>query len=141
MNLEKKFKSIVILKTLLFLLIVLWGGSTQLSNEMQNGEDYYVRIGGVVFGIFSFVYLISSYFIYKKNKIGKFLFLLCVFLFVILGFFSELLTPNQFSKNLFYLFIFYIVSPIFFIVQGIVLGLIYFVNDYKILFENNDKKN
>ena len=141
MNLEKKFKSIIILKTLLFLLIVIWGGSTQLSNEMQNGEDHYVRIGGAVFGIFSFVYLISSYFIYKKNKIGKFLFLLCVFLFVILGFFSELLTPNQFSKNLFYLFIFYIVSPIFFIVQGIVLGLIYFVNDYKILFENNDKKN
>ena len=141
MNLEKKFKSIIILKTLLFLLIVVWGGSTQLSNEMQNGENYYVRIGGVVFGTFSFVYLISSYFIYKKNKIGKFLFLLSVFLFVILGFFSELLTPNQFSKNLFYLFIFYIVSPIFFIAQGIVLGLIYFVKDYKILFENNDKKN
>jgi hypothetical protein len=56
----------------------------------------------------------------------KKLFAPLVALFVVLGFATEVLNPMQIDKNLFYLVIFYIVSPIFFIAQGLVIGMIYF---------------
>jgi hypothetical protein len=43
-----------------------------------------------------------------------------------LGFVTEIVNPMQIDKNLFYLVIFYIVSPIFFIAQGLVIGMVYF---------------
>ena len=49
-----------------------------------------------------------------------------VLLFIILGFLSEIVNPMAVSKNLFYLFIFYIVSPLFFVVQGTVGAMLYF---------------
>ena len=139
MNLVEKFKFIVIFKTFLFSLIVIWGGynqylnDTYIDNEMINNS--FLEIGGIIFGFFSIFYFISSYLIYKQKKIGKMMFSLSVFIFVFLGFFSELLSPNQFFMDFFYLFIFYIVSPIFFIIQGIVLSMIYVKSSSKILFD------
>ena len=36
--------------------------------------------------------------------------------------------PMQVSKDLFYLIIFYLVSPVFFVVQGLILGMLYFTS-------------
>ena len=46
--------------------------------------------------------------------------------FIVLGFLTELLNPSQFPKDMFYLFTFYIISPIFFIGQGVIISMIYF---------------
>ena len=63
--------------------------------------------------------------LYLKN-VGKKLFIPLVLTFIILGFLGELLYPLETNKDLFYLVIFYIVSPLFFVVQGIVTGMLYF---------------
>ena len=68
--------------------------------------------------------LLSLYF--KKNS--RVFFLSLVFLFVVFGFLAELIKPMQINHDFFYIFVFYIVSPLFFILQGIILTLIYFTD-------------
>ena len=68
----------------------------------------------------------TCYQLYNFKVVGKKVFAPLVALFEVLGFLTEVLNPMQIDKNLFYLVIFYIVSPIFFIAQGLVIGMVYF---------------
>jgi len=107
-------------------LIIIWGGTVQM-NEANNSEvNNLSTIRDLLFALFSFSYFFASYQIYKLKNVGKKLFIPLVLTFIILGFLGELLYPLETNKDLFYLVIFYIVSPLFFVVQGIVTGMLYF---------------
>ena len=123
---ETNFKQLIIFKVVLFVLIIIWGGTVQM-NEANNSEvNNLSTIRDLLFALFSFSYFFASYQIYKLNNVGKKLFIPLVLTFIILGFLGELLYPLETNKDLFYLVIFYIVSPLFFVVQGIVAGMLYF---------------
>ena len=123
---ETNFKQLIIFKVVLFVLIIIWGGTVQM-NEANNSEvNNLSTIRDLLFALFSFSYFFASYQIYKLNNVGKKLFIPLVLTFIILGFLGELLYPLETNKDLFYLVIFYIVSPLFFVVQGIVTGMLYF---------------
>ena len=123
---ETNFKQLIIFKVVLFVLIIIWGGTEQM-NEANNSEvNNLSTIRDLLFALFSFSYFFASYQIYKLNNVGKKLFIPLVLTFIILGFLGELLYPLETNKDLFYLVIFYIVSPLFFVVQGIVAGMLYF---------------
>ena len=126
MSIDTIFKRILSLKTISLLLIILWGFYVQTSNNPNGSLNSVTDIGGIIFAIFSVAYLASTYLLYKFVLLGKQLFPPLVVLFMILGFFTELIAPSQYSKDLFYLIIFYIVSPIFFVAQGVILSLLYF---------------
>ena len=123
---ETNFKQLIIFKVVLFVLIIIWGGTVQM-NEANNSEvNNLSTIRDLLFALFSFSYFFVSYQIYKLKNVGKKLFIPLVLTFIILGFLGELLYPLETNKDLFYLVIFYIVSPLFFVVQGIVTGMLYF---------------
>tara|TARA_A100001011_G_C14244709_1_gene814978 strand:- start:202 stop:603 length:402 start_codon:yes stop_codon:yes gene_type:complete len=122
MEVETIFKKTVVFKTVMFILIILWGGSVQSSNLTSNNVT---DIGGLLFFLFSILYIFTAYLLYSFKYLGMLLFFPNVIAFFILGFLMELNNPFQFSKDLFYLIIFYIVSPIFFVGQGVVLSLLY----------------
>ena len=122
MEVETIFKKTVVFKTVMFILIIVWGASVQSSNFTGNNVT---DIGGLLFFLFSILYIFTAYLLYSLKYLGMFLFFPNVIAFFILGFLMELNNPFQFSKDLFYLFIFYIVSPIFFVSQGVVLSLLY----------------
>ena len=123
---ETNFKQLIIFKVVLFVLIIIWGGTVQM-NEANNSEvNNLSTIRDLLFALFSFSYFFASYQIYKLKNVGKKLFIPLVLTFIILGFLGELLYPLETNKDLFYLVIFYIVSPLFFVVQGIVTGMLYF---------------
>ena len=128
MDLEKNFHKILIFKSTLFFLIVIWGGYNQTVTNNINNNFSLLDIGGLGFLIFSICYLLSCYSLYKLKKNSRVFFLTLVFLFVIFGFLAELIKPMEISHNFFYIFVFYIVSPLFFILQGIMLTLIYFTD-------------
>jgi hypothetical protein len=113
-------------KSILLILIIIWGGTVQISNAENSDRNNLTDLGGILFSIFSLLYLVTCYQLYNFKVLGKKLFAPLVALFVVLGFATEVLNPMQIDKNLFYLVIFYIVSPIFFIAQGLVIGMIYF---------------
>lgn len=123
---EKYFKNIILYKSILLILIIIWGGTVQISNAENSDRNNLTDLGGILFSIFSLLYLVTCYQLYNFKVIGKKLFAPLVALFIVLGFATEVLNPMQIDKNLFYLVIFYIVSPIFFIAQGLVIGMIYF---------------
>lgn len=123
---EKYFKNIILYKSILLILIIIWGGTVQISNAENSDTNNLTDLGGILFSIFSLLYLVTCYQLYNFKVLGKKLFAPLVALFVVLGFATEVLNPMQIDKNLFYLVIFYIVSPIFFISQGLVIGMIYF---------------
>ena len=123
---EKYFKNIILYKSILLILIIIWGGTVQISNAESSDRNNLTDLGGILFGIFSVLYLMTCYQLYNFKVVGKKLFAPLVALFVVLGFITEVLNPMQIDKNLFYLVIFYIVSPIFFIAQGLVIGVVYF---------------
>ena len=123
---EKYFKNIILYKSILLILIIIWGGTVQISNAENSDRNNLTDLGGILFSIFSLLYLVTCYQLYNFKVLGKKLFAPLVALFVVLGFATEVLNPMQIDKNLFYLVIFYIVSPIFFISQGLVIGMIYF---------------
>ena len=133
MDLKKNFHKILIFKAMLFFLIVIWGGYNQIVTSNIGKNFSFLDIGGLGFLIFSICYLWSCYSLYKLKKNSRVFFLSLVFLFVIFGFLAELIKPMQISHDFFYIFVFYIVSPLFFILQGIVITLIYFT-DLKINF-------
>ena len=123
---EKYFKNIILYKSILLILIIIWGGTVQISNAENSERNNLTDLGGILFSIFSLLYLVTCYQLYNFKVLGKKLFAPLVALFVVLGFATEVLNPMQIDKNLFYLVIFYIVSPTFFIAQGLVIGMIYF---------------
>ncbi len=125
---EKYFKNIILYKSILLILIIIWGGTVQISNAESSDKNNFTDLGGILFSIFSVLYLITCYQLYNFKVLGKKLFAPLVAAFIVLGFATETMNPMQIDKNLFYLVIFYIVSPIFFIAQGLVMGMIYFSN-------------
>ena len=123
---ESTFKNIILLKVGLLILIIIWGGTIQLSNSESSVRNNLTDLGGILFTLYSVLYLITCYQLYKFKTLGKKLLVSLVLIFIILGFVSELMNPMQIDKDLFFLFIFYIVSPMFFVTQGLVIGMIYF---------------
>ena len=123
---DDTFKRLIVYKALMLVLIIIWGGSVQMSNVDNSDSNNLTDLGGVFFFTFSVVYFIVCYQLYSFKPVGKRLFMPLVLLFIILGFLSEIVNPMAVSKNLFYLFIFYIVSPLFFVVQGTVGAMLYF---------------
>ena len=120
------FKRLIVYKVLMLVLIIIWGGSVQMSIVDNSDSNNLTDLGGVFFFTFSVVYFIVCYQLYSFKPVGKRLFMPLVLLFIILGFLSEIVNPMAVSKNRFYLFIFYIVSPLFFVVQGTVGAMLYF---------------
>ena len=123
---ESTFKKIILLKVALLILIIIWGGTIQISNSESSIRNNLTDLGGILFTLFSVLYLITCYQLYKFKTLGKKLLVSLVLIFIILGFVTELMNPMQIDKDLFFLFIFYIVSPMFFVTQGLVIGMIYF---------------
>ena len=123
---EKYFKNIILYKSILLILIIIWGGTIQISSAESSDRNNLTDLGGILFSIFSVLYLITCYQLYKFKVLGKKLFAPLVATFIVLGFATETSNPMQIDKNLFYLVIFYIVSPIFFIAQSLVMRMIYF---------------
>ena len=123
---ESTFKNIILLKVALLILIIIWGGTIQISNSESSIRNNLTDLGGILFTLFSVLYLITCYQLYKFKTLGKNLLVSLVFIFIILGFVTELMNPMQIDKDLFFLFIFYIVSPMFFVTQGLVIGMNYF---------------
>ena len=107
------FKRLIVYKALMLVLIIIWGGSVQMSNSDNPDSNNLIDLGGLLFFMFSVVYFYVCYQLYSFKSLGKRLFLPLVLLFIFLGFLSEIVNPMDVSKNLFYLFIFYIVSPLF----------------------------
>ena len=118
---ENSLKKTVLVKSFLFLLIVFWGGyNTAIVNTYSSSENV-TDIGNVLFLIFSLCYMLNAFFLIKLKTLGQLTYLPLVIIFIFLGFISELFNPMQIKNDYFYLFIFYIVSPLFFIMQGFVL--------------------
>ena len=120
---KNDFKKAVLVKSLLFLLIVFWGGynSTVMNT---NGSKYFTDVGNILFLFFSIIYMFNAFFLIKLKNLGRLTYLPLVLLFVFLGFISELFNPMQIKQDYFYIFTFYIISPLFFIMQGVVLTML-----------------
>ena len=123
---ETYFKQLIILKVVLFVLIIIWGGSVQMNDRTNSDFNNFSTIRNLLFALYSVSYFFASYKIYKFKNVGKKLFVPLVLIFIILGFLSEFLYSLEINQDLFYLIIFYIVSPLFFVVQGILSGMLYF---------------
>ena len=128
MTIQTLFSRTILFKTLMLIFIIAWGASVQISNADTESPAASTDIGGIIFIIFSLLYFLNSYLLYRYHILGKLFFIPLVVIFIVLGFLTELFNPSQFSKDFFYLFIFYIVSPIFFIAQGFVITLLFFSN-------------
>ena len=126
MKLKNYFKRIIVYKSLMLVLIIIWGGMVQTSNANNNEGNNLTDLGGLLFTAFSIAYFFVSYQLYKFKPLAKRLFTPLVLLFIVLGFLSEIVNPMQTDKNLYYFFVFYIVSPIFFVAQGTLVGMLYF---------------
>ena len=111
----------VLVKSFLFLLIVFWGGYNSAMVNTTSSSENFTDIGNVLFLIFSILYMLNAFFLIRLRTLGRLTYLPLVLLFIFLGFISELSNPMQIKNDYFYLFIFYIVSPLFFIMQGFVL--------------------
>ena len=118
---EKSLKKTVLVKSFLFLLIVFWGGYNSAMVNTNSSSENVTDIGNVLFLIFSLCYMLNAFFLIKLKTLGQLTYLPLVIIFIFLGFISELFNPMQIKNDYFYLFIFYIVSPLFFIMQGFVL--------------------
>ena len=117
---KSDLKKAVLVKSLLFLLIVFWGGYNSIVINTSGPREYFTDVRNVLFLVFSIVYMFNAFLLIKLKKLAQFTYLPLVLLFVFLGFISELFNPMQIKQDYFYLFIFYIISPLFFIMQGIV---------------------
>ena len=118
------FKNAVLVKSFLFLMIVFWGGyNTTVMTPNGSGANL-TDVGNILFLIFSSIYLFNAFFLLKLKNLGRLTYLPLVLLFVFLGFISELFNPMQIKQDYFYLFTFYIISPLFFIMQGVVVTML-----------------
>ena len=118
---ETYLKTVVLVKSFLFLLIVFWGGYNSVMVTTNPSRENFTDIGSVLFLIFSIFYMLNAFFLIRLKTLGRLTYLPLVIIFIFLGFISELFNPMQIKNDYFYLFIFYIVSPLFFIMQGFVL--------------------
>ena len=121
---KNDFKKAVFVKSLLFLLIVFWGGYNSSVTDTSGSSQYYTDVGNVLFFFFSIIYMLNAFFLIKLKNLGRLTYLPLVLLFVFLGFISELSNPMQIKQDYFYIFTFYIISPLFFIMQGVVLTML-----------------
>jgi hypothetical protein len=121
---KNTFQNSVLVKSFLFLCIVLWGGYNSSVVNANLGGQYFTDFGNLLFTFFSFLYMLNAFFLFRFSNIGKWTYLPLVLLFVFLGFISETLNPMQIKPDYFYLIIFYIISPLFFIMQGMVLSML-----------------
>ena len=71
MDLKKNFYKILIIKTMLFFLIVIWGGYNQIVTSNIDNDFSFLDIGGLGFLIFSIFYLWSCYYLYILKKIAE----------------------------------------------------------------------
>ena len=118
------FKNAVLVKSLLFSIIVFWGGYNSINVDTSSDGEFITDIGNALFIVFSMLYLMNSFFLIKFNRIGRLTYLPMVLLFVLLGFLSEILNPMQIKQDYFFLVVFYIISPLFFIMQGMILSML-----------------
>ncbi len=114
------FKKAVLVKSILFLLIIFWGGYNSTVMNTNETSKYFTDVGNILFLVFSIAYMLNAFLLIKFKNLGRLTYLPLVSLFVFLGFISELFNPMQIKQDYFYLFIFYIISPLFFIMQGMV---------------------
>ena len=121
---ENYFIKAVLVKSLLFLLIVLWGGYNSTLVSTNGSTEYFTDVGNVLFLVFSIIYMLNTFYLIKLKNFGRLTYLPLVLLFVFLGFISELFNPMQIKQDYFYIFTFYIISPLFFIMQGVVLTML-----------------
>ena len=121
---ENDFKKAVLVKSFLFLLIVFWGGYNSTVTNTNGSTKYFTDIGNVLFLVFSIIYMLNTFYLIKFKNFGRMTYLPLVLLFVFLGFISELFNPMQIKQDYFYIFTFYIISPLFFIMQGVVLTML-----------------
>ena len=68
MDLKKNFYKILIIKTMSFFLIVIWGGYNQIVTSNIDNDFSFLDIGGLGFLIFSIFYLWSCYSLYILKK-------------------------------------------------------------------------
>ena len=118
------FKNAVLVKSFLFLMIICWGGYNTTVMTPNGSGAYLTDVGNILFLIFSIIYLFNAFFLLKLKNLGRLTYLPLVLLFVFLGFISELFNPMQIKQDYFYLFTFYIISPLFFIMQGVVVTML-----------------
>jgi EamA domain-containing membrane protein RarD len=118
---ETSLKKMVLVKSFLFLLIVFWGSYNSTMVNTNPSSKNFTDIGNGLFLIFSIFYMLNAFFLIRLKTLGRLTYLPLAILFITLGFISELFNPMQIKNDYFYLFIFYIVSPLFFIMQGFVL--------------------
>ena len=121
---KNDFIKAVLIKSFLFLLIVLWGGYNSTLVNTKGSTEYFTDVGNILFLVFSIIYMVNSFFLIKLKNLGRMTYLPLVLLFVFLGFISELFNPMQIKQDYFYLFTFYIISPLFFIMQGVVVTML-----------------
>ena len=121
---KNDFIKAVLVKSLLFLLIVLWGGYNSTLVNTKGSTEYFTDGGNILFLVFSIIYMLNSFFLIKLKNLGRMTYLPLVLLFVFLGFISELFNQMQIKQDYFYLFTFYIISPLFFIMQGVVVTML-----------------
>ena len=121
------FRKLIVSNAVILLSIMVWGGYQASSNPSPMTPSV-IDIGGLVFMLFSVAYFVNSYLLYQFIPFGKVTYLPLVLSFIGIGFIGEIISPMQVNKDLFYLIIFYIVSPVFFIIQGLILGMIYFTS-------------
>ena len=50
---EKYFKNIILYKSILLILIIIWGGTVQISNTESSDRNNLTDLGGILFSIFS----------------------------------------------------------------------------------------
>ena len=115
---KNDFKKAVLVKSLLFLLIVFWGGYNSTVMNTNGSREYFTDVGNVLFLFFSIIYMFNAFFLIKLKNLGRLTYLPLVLLFVFLGFISELFNPMQIKQDYFYLFIFYIISLYFLLCKG-----------------------
>ena len=82
---EKYFKNIILYKSILLILIIIWGGTVQISSAESNDRNNLTDLGGILFSIFSVLYLITCDQLYNFKVLGKKLFAPLVATFIVLG--------------------------------------------------------
>ena len=61
----KDFKKAVLVKSILFLLIVFWGGYNSTVMNTNGSREYFTDVGNILFLVFSIIYMLNSFFLNK----------------------------------------------------------------------------
>ena len=92
---ESTFKNIILLKVALLILIIIWGGTIQISNSESSIRNNLTDLGGILFTLFSVLYLITCYQLYKFKTLGKKLLVYLVLIFIISVSYTHLTLPTK----------------------------------------------